>query len=450
MDGIWIYLGATGLIFLLLTFFFVRHIWSPRKLDYITKMIETGQFKKAAREAQLLIKKNERNHRAHYMLGMCYFHSKQMEQAMYEFRLLTRLNRYDDAVKEEDVRNKLAEVYLHYGQLEEAQKEFLLMMRLNPSNYEVIFKIAKIFMDRNFMDQALAYFMKVVALNSKYAEAYFNIGQILFQQKKENEALIHFNNAVKYDSQMHKANYYLGVINKGNNNYHQAVACLDDAQKDADFRQKARLAKGQCYFEIGDFSKAVVEFERALKDVSEEDAVSLAIRYSLAATYEQMRDLPSAIEQWEAIASVKPGYNDVLEKLSTYQELRTDDRLKDFLTASNTGFEQLCRELVMAMGFDIIKFASENGNHAVVLANEPESKWRNTKVSNKLIHIFRDSDAISEQIVRAIQEEMKRVNANKAICISTSKFSPGAREFASARPIDLIDRTGLATILKKV
>lgn len=450
MDGIWVYLGATGLIFLLLAFFFVRHIWSPRKLDYLMKMIEAGQFKKAAREAQLLIKKNERNHRAHYILGLCYFHTKQMEQAMYEFRFLARLNRYDDAVKEIDVRNKLAEIYLHYGQLEEAQKEFLLMMRLNPSNYEVIFKIAKIFMDRNFVEQALSYFMKVVALNSKHAESYFRIGQILFQQKKENEALIHFNNAVKYDPQMHKANYYLGVINKGNNNYHQAITCFESAQKDPEFRQKSRLAKGQCYFQIGDYSKAVIEFERSLKDVTTEDAVSLATRYSLAAAYEQIRDLPAAIVQWEIIASVKPGYNDVLEKLSTYQELRTDDHLKDFLTASNTGFEQLCRELVVAMGFDILKFSSENGSHAIVLANEPESKWRNTKVSNKLIHIFRDSDAISEQVVRTIQEEMKKVNANKAICIATSKFSPGAREFASARPIDLIDRSGLAAILKKI
>jgi hypothetical protein len=102
--------------------------------------------------------------------------------------------------------------------------------------------------------------------------------------------------------------------------------------------------------------------------------------------------------------------------------------MKDFLTASNPSFDQFCKQIVGVMGFQIIKFASSNGNHAVVLAAEPESKWRNSKVSNKLIHIFRENQPINEQVIRAILEEMKRNNANKAICISSTKFSPGARD----------------------
>jgi len=239
------------------------------------------------------------------------------------------------------------------------------------------------------------------------------------------------------------------MINKNNSVYNQAITCFEDAQKDTEFRQRSRLMKGQCLFELGDFPNALIDLERAAKDITEEDSIALAVRYSLAAVYERLRDLPAAITQWEIIAKVKPAYNDVLEKLSTYQELRTDDKLKDFMTASNTGFEDMCRVTVKAMGFDIVKFTADGGNHAVILASEPESKWRNTKVSNKLIHIFRDTDTISEQIVRNIQEEMKKVNANKAICISTNKFSQGARDFAAARPIDLVDKSGLADILKK-
>ena len=117
---------------------------------------------------------------------------------------------------------------------------------------------------------------------------------------------------------------------KKNNSLHQAVTNFDDAQKDIEFKQRARLGKGQCYFELGDTNKAIIELERGLKDVTQEDNISLAIRYSLGACYEQVRDLPSAIEQWEKITSFKPGYNDVLEKLSMYQDLRTDDHMKDF------------------------------------------------------------------------------------------------------------------------
>ena len=106
--------------------------------------------------------------------------------------------------------------------------------------------------------------------------------------------------------------------------------------------------------------------------------------------------------------------------------------------------------MIQVMGFQIVKFSASNGNHAVVLAAEPESKWRNSKVSNKLIHIFRESHPINEPTIRSMQEEMKRNNANKVICITSTKFSPGAKDFASARPIDLIDKAGLAQILKKI
>lgn len=447
---LWLYLTIMGVFFLVLVFFFFRQIWGPHRIENLAKLLDTGQYKRVIKEAQFLLKKNERNHRAQWLLADAYFRSKEMDQALNALRLLTKLNRYDDLVREEEVRNRLAEVFLHFGQLEEAQKEFLLIARLNPSNYEILYKIAKIFFDRNYMDNALAYFMRVINLNNKHAESHYYVGIVLYQAKKENEALVYLNNAIKYDAKMHCASYYLGLINKGNNNFHQAIQHMEDAQKDPEFRQKARLIKGQCFFEMGDTSKAILEFERALKDVAEEDNVSLAIRYSLAGCYEAIRDLPSAIEQWEKIASYKPSYNDVLEKLSTYQELRTDDHLKDFLTASNQVFEQMCRELVMAMGFDIVKFSSTNGNHAVVLATEPESKWRNAKVSNKLIHIFREAAPVQEPVVRQMLEECKKVNATKVICITSTKFSPGAREFASARPIDLIDKQGLAKLLKNI
>jgi len=448
--GLGVYIIFIGLLFAGLVYFFIKHIVAPRKVDHILKMIEAGQFKKAINEAQTLVKKNERDHRAHFLLAEAYFHNKQMEEAMIEFKFLTKLHKYDDRVKEERVRNRLAEIFLHYGQLEEAQKEFLLIIRLNPSNSDILFKIATLFWERNYAENAYNYFLKVLKINQKHAASHCYAGIILYNINKDQEAVQHLTAAVKFDPMLHKASYYLGLINRKNNNLHQAVNNFTDAQKDIEFKQRARLSKGQCYFELGDVNKAIIELEGGVKDITQEDNISLAIRYSLAACYEQIRDFPSAIEQWERITTCKPGYNDVLEKLSMYQDLRTNDQMKDFLTASNTAFEQICRKMIQAMGFHIVKFNATSGNHTVILAAEQESRWRNSKVSNKLIHIFRESHPINEQTIREMQEEMKRNNANKAICITSTKFSPGARDFASARPIDLIDKSGLASILKKI
>ena len=212
--GLGVYIIFMGLLFIALIYFFVKHIVAPRKMDYILKMIDSGQFKKAINEAQTLIKKNERNHRAHFLLAEALFQNKQMEEAMIEFKFLTKLNRYDDTVNEETVRNRLAEIFLHYGQLEEAQKEFLLIIRLNPSNYDVLFKIAKLFWERNYGENAYNYFLKVLKVNQKHAESHYYAGMILYNMKKEPEAVQHLSAAVKFDPRLHKANYYLGLINK--------------------------------------------------------------------------------------------------------------------------------------------------------------------------------------------------------------------------------------------
>ena len=445
-----IYIAVLGVIFLVLIIYFVRQIWSPRKLDSIFTMLQSGMYKKAIRECQVILEKNERNHTAHFLLGKAYFLSNQMEQALLEFKYLTKINKYSDNSKEEDVRNYLAEIFLHFGQLEEAQKEFLLISRINPADFEVFFKIAKIFYERNYLENAYAYFLKSLNINNKHAESHYYLGLILYHTKKLSESVVHFNQAIQYDKMMYKANYYVGMIYKTNNNYNQAIQCFTNASRDPEFTQKSRLAKGLCFLESNDLNKAVIEFEQGLKDSIEEDNITLAIRYNLASCYEKMRDLSSAIEQWEKIANYKPNYSDVLEKLSIYQELRTDDHLKDFLTASNQIFEKICRDLVLSMGFDIAKFSSKSGNMVTIIATDAEGKWRNTKKSNRLIYILRENMPISEQLIRSIQEEMKTVNANRAICITSTKFSPVAQEFAAARPIDLIEKEGLADLLKKL
>ncbi len=443
------YIIFLALLFAFLVIFLIKKIFGPKRLDIIQKLMDNGQYERAIQEALQVITKNERNNTAHWFLAECYHRLNQMDKALLEYKYLTKLNKYDALVKEIRVRNRLADIYLHYGQLEEAQKEFLLINRLNPTNFEVLYKIAKIFFDRGYSENALAYFSKALKQNPRHADSLFFTGKILFDAKKLSNAQEYLSQAIRIAPKMHKTNYYLGLIYKANNNFNQAIVSFEDATRDKETRHKARLMKGRCYFEMGDLTKAVIELEKAIKAITEEDNISLAIRYTLAASYERTRNLPLAIEQWETIAKMKPNYNDVLEKLSMYQDLRTDDHLKDFLTASNEKFETICKDITRGLGLDIVKFITSRGNFASIIATEPDSKWRNVRVTNKLIHIYRESHNIEEAVLRKMQEEMKLTNTNKAYILTVTKFSPSARKFAAARPIELIDKDGLAQVLKK-
>jgi len=84
-----------------------------------------------------------------------------------------------------------------------------------------------------------------------------------------------------------------------------------------------------------------------------------------------------------------------------------------------------------------------------VIAVESESKWRNARKLPRLIRFYRISDAIKDSTVRQIHEEMKKLNVNRCVIITSSGFTKSAQEFAETRPIDLFGKDKLQELLGK-
>ena len=83
----------------------------------------------------------------------------------------------------------------------------------------------------------------------------------------------------------------------------------------------------------GSYENATIELERAIK-LSKDDGSTETLygRYFLSLCFEKLKNIDRAMEQGEKIYSKKPQFRDVAEKLTQYQEDRTDDRIKDYLT----------------------------------------------------------------------------------------------------------------------
>ena len=140
-------------------------------------------------------------------------------------------------------------------------------------------------------------------------------------------------------------------------------------------------------------------------------------------------------------------FRDVSEKLAKYQDLRSDDRMKDFLTAPQEEFTEICKSIARAMKLEVREFKNI-ANGCEMLVVEGESKWRNVRKVPRLIQCLRTSEVIEESSVRSLHESMKRTNVNRGILITNSTYTHGANDFAETRPIDLFDKDYLVNILK--
>jgi hypothetical protein len=198
--------------------------------------------------------------------------------------------------------------------------------------------------------------------------------------------------------------------------------------------------------------KAIPDLERAVKAISDESTQdSLYARYFLSMCYEHERDIDKAIAQWEMISGQKKNFRDVGEKLAQYQELRGNDNLKDYLTASQPEFMELCRSLADKVLDLHITDSKMSGDCCEIKAIENESaKWRNTRKMPRLMRFFRGTDPLDEEKVRSILEDAKADNMPKAALFSNAGFSKSAIEYASSRSVELCGKEKLEELLRKI
>ncbi len=421
----------------------------PRRIDEIAQMIEAGQIKQAIKKLTDILEKDDRNSYAHFLLADAYARDNNVKFAIVEYRQVLKYGKYSEKVVEVDVRSRLAKLYQEQGSFDDAKNEYLILTKLEPDNFQNFFELGSIYFRTNTLDRALTFLKKSAALNPRHEQSHYYLGQIYYQTNLYPDAKQCFIESIKIDPLNYRSHYFLGLVLRQMQDYEWAIKEFDIAQKSEDLKVKCFLAKGSCHMQKGMLPKAMMEFERGLKFARKGSDTELGLRYYLAECHEKTRDLHSAIHQWEKIIEVKPNFRDVQAKLKNYAEFRQDDRMKDFLISGLSQFEHTCRKIVEAMNFNITDINIISDTEIEIIGTESEGKWRNTRQTNRLIRIFRDTETIQDKTLRNLHESMKAKNVTRIIVISTGDFSQSAIDFANTRPIELYGKNELVGMLRK-
>ena len=451
MPSMVIFIIIFGIVIAAITVLILRSVIAPKKVANLSNLVKQGKTAAAIRMAKQIITKDPRNTEAHYYLGLAYIGENKNELALMEFQIVNQLGNFGGGCQEIPFRKRIAELYKHFNQPEEALKEYLLLIKLEPQEADYFYQAGMLFEKRDKSDKASNYFRKAIELNPKHSDSHYHLGYILYRNKKPVEAKVELETALKIQPDNYKAYYYVGKLLKDNHEYVPALTAFEKAQRDPEQKIKALVERGGCYMSMSSLDKAITELDRAVKlSASESTPEALYARYFLALCYEKLREIDKALEQWEAIYSKKPAFRDVAEKLSQYQDLRTDDRMKDYLTAGMDDFYEICKGLSEAMSLSIRDITSVPNGCQIIAVETESTKWRNARKIPKIIRFIRVPEMISETTIRSLHEEMKKLNVSRGIILSSSNFSRKAVEYAETRPIDLINKDQLLEHLKKI
>ena len=132
-------------------------------------------------------------------------------------------------------------------------------------------------------------------------------------------------------------------------------------------------------------------------------------------------------------------------KLSQYQDLRNDDTIKDFLSTGNQDFMEICKKLVLTgLGLTVKSAKSiPDGGELVAIEDAASRK------PPRLIRIYRSTDMIDEGKIRSILDDAKSQNMGRAVVMTSIGFTRPAVEYAESRPVELVGKDKLQSLLKK-
>ncbi len=438
------------IIFTIIILYFLSIYIFPKKIEEIQRMIDAGQTKLAIRKLTEILEKDDRNPYAHFLLAEAYMAENNSQYAILEYRQVLKFGRFDERIKEAHIRSTLAKLYKERKAYEEARKEFLLLTKIEPNNFENFYELGFMTYSMGQMDKAVNYFKKSASLNVKHDLSFYYLGQIYYKNASYIDAKQCFLNTIKIDPLNYHAHYYLGLVLRQQSDYEWAMKEFEVALKSDELKVRSLLARGTCLMEKGQHPKAVMEFERGIKFSKKGSDMELNLRYFLAECQEKMRDVHSAISNWEKIVLINPKFKDVPQKLATYSDFRQDDRIKDFMIAGLAQFEHVCRKIVTGMNYNITDIEIISDTEIEIIATENEGRWRNTRQSNRIIRIVRTTEPLQDGYFRRLHESMRPRNATRILVISTGDVSNKALEFANTRPIEIQGKADLVELLKKI
>jgi len=310
-----------------LTFYVVKKGILAGKTAETYNQLEKNHVLEAIKAGKAAVEKDPKDAEAHYYLGKAFLADERNEQALREFKSVSRLGIEGKNIPEAEFRETIARLYVEFKEPEEALKEYVLLIKLRPEFAEYYFQAGRIFNERNRGDLAVNYIKKAISLDLKEVKYYVELGVILYQNKNFREADGTLDAALNMDPDNPKIHFYKGKILKDNKDFKGALPFFQKASEDQEFKLSALIEAGTCYMSLKMIDKATAELERAVKVAEEgEEADSLYARYFLGICYEKNQEFAKAVAQWEKIYDKKKNFRDVGEKLTQYEEYRKSEQ----------------------------------------------------------------------------------------------------------------------------
>lgn len=331
----------------------------------------------------------------------------------------------------------------------EALKSLVVAYKLKSDSFEVNFYLAQACYANNDFEKAIPCFKKAYTLNPEASGITLPLGMAMYKAKKYRDSLPVLRKALNDDPQNKEALFAMADAMQECGAGDKALKVFVHLRPDPVYGPRSCLSAGVIHARMGQNEEAIQDYEIGLKLKDIPTETFLELNYRLAQCYFSTNKIAMGLQCLTTINNTVPNYKDVASLISRYKELNQNTNLQLYLTSGTSDFVVLCRNLVgkyYANSHIKISDVEVQQESVEILCEVETPKWEDVE----LFRFYKTTGAVGELFIRDFHAKIKDKKVDRGFCVTPGTFSEEAHKYVEGRPIDLIEKSQLMALLKKV
>jgi len=332
---------------------------------------------------------------------------------------------------------------------EDAFRGLITAYKLQSDNYDANYYLGLNCYANKDYEKAVPCLRKALVIKPDATAINAKLGLALYNGKHFRECLAFLHRALDEQPDNKEALFSMADAMDECGYGEKAMKVFMHLRPDPEFGARSCLAAGKNHAKTGQYDKAIQDFEIGLKHENIPVDIMLELRYHMANACFAVKDISTGIACLKEIQVVNPQYKDVGQLMGRYQELNQNRNLQIYLMSATSDFVALCRKVTAsyyANSYTKILDISVSQEHVEILLTVESPKWEDTEI----FRFYRSNGSVGELFIRDFHARVGDSKADRGLCFTAGQYSEDAKKYAEGRPIDLIDKTGLIKLLKKV
>ena len=358
-------------------------------LNLASLYIAQGMHTMAVGQYDKLLAQNPNDTEIIKYKAAAYEAQKDYKNALAQYKAILAIKPDDNSAK-----NAIADIVANKFTPEQKYAYMLLEANSNPQNYDLQYAYAYEMHKQKKYEDAVTFYKRAMALNPKKQENYINIAQIYTLQNNYDAALDILNKGIEqipYGAELLTLKDTL-LKSQAGKTYETASkmyetqnykGALENYLKINPQTPEVQLAIANCYYEMKDYTNAVLYYEKVLqKEPKNKDVL-----YVCAMSYNELKNSAKALELLNRIIAINPSDATANEAIKAIKEANTAQDLENAIAK----YEQKDFESALSLLNKVLSQNQKN-TYALYYKGLIFEEQKNQKEANVQFKLAIDSD----------------------------------------------------------